>query len=697
MGYIIGVDSGGTFTDTVAIDEEGRITTSKAPSTPKDFSRGVFSSVQKSADLLGISTTELLSHTLLFAHGTTVATNALLTRTGSKVGHITTKGFEDTLMIGRVHQKVAGLKEDEATYIVRLDKPDPIVPRTLVKGVTERVDYKGEVVVPLNVKEVQNAVEQLVKEGVEAIAVCLLWSFMNPRHERKIAEVIKDLASHVSVTLSADLAPVMKEYERAATTVINAYLGTSISRYLTSLETLLTGSSYTGPLIVMQSSGGVMSVDEAGQKAITTLSSGPVGGVIGAKSLGNLLDHKNVIATDVGGTSFDVGLIVGGEPEFNGTPVFSGYHTSIPAIDTVSIGAGGGSIAWVEPLTNILKVGPRSAGAEPGPVCYDAGGEEPTVTDADVILNRVNPDYFLGGTIKLNKDKATKAMKEMVAKPLALNVTEAAMGVVDIVDAHMADLVRKVTVGRGYDPRNFVLFAYGGAGPTHVAAYSADIGVKCAVVPLMASVFSAYGIAGSDITYLREISDPMIVPLSEDKLNTIYARLEGEAIANLRRDGIKDDSMTISYFIDMRYRGQGHEILVPVPQKKLNKRDLEDVLSSFSALYEQKYGRGTAYQEAGVEAMTYRVRATGNIPKPAPPALSLKSSNPDPALKQQRDVYFKEEKGFVRTNVYARDRLEAGNVIEGPGIVEAVDTNVVIHPRQTARVDEYLNIVLHFE
>ena len=697
MGYIIGVDSGGTFTDAVVIDEEGRITTSKAPSTPKDFSQGVFGSIQKSAELLGIATTDLLAQTLLFAHGTTVATNALLTRTGAKVGHITTKGFEDTLLVGRVHQKVAGLKEDEATYIVRLDKPDPIVPRSLIKGVTERVDYKGEVVVPLNVDEVRNAVEQLVKEGVDAIAVCLLWSFMNPQHERKIAEVAKNLAPHVSLTLSANLVPVMKEYERAATTVINAYLGTSISRYLASLENLLTESSYPGPLIVMQSTGGVMSVDEARQKAIATLSSGPVGGVIGAKSLGTLLDHQNVIATDVGGTSFDVGLIVGGEPEFNTSPVFAGYHTSIPAIETVSIGAGGGSIAWVEPLTNILKVGPRSAGAEPGPVCYDAGGEEPTVTDADVILNRVNPDYFLGGTIKLNKEKAIEAMNEKVAKPLALDVTAAAMGVVDIVDSHMADLVRKVTVGRGYDPRDFVLFAYGGAGPTHVAAYSADIGVKCAVVPLMASVFSAYGIAGSDITYLREISDPMIVPLDEDKLNAIYARLEEEAISNLRRDGIKDDSMTLSYLMDMRYRGQGHEILVPVPRKHLGKRDLEEVVSSFSALYEQKYGRGTAYQEAGVEAMTYRVRATGRMPKPAPLKFSSKSSNPEPALKQRRDVYFREERGFVKTNVYARDGLESGHVIEGPGIIEAVDTNVVIHPRQTARVDEYLNIVLQFE
>lgn len=695
MNYSIAVDSGGTFADCIVVDETGRVTAAKAPSTPDDYSRGVLDSVARAARQLDLSPDQLLSQATLFAHGTTVSTNALLTRSGSKTGVITTLGHEDALIIGRTVQKVAGLSEGEITYLVRLDKAEPLVPRPLIKGVTERVDYKGAVIVPLNEKDVRRAVKELVDEGCQAIAVSLLWSFLYPAHERRIRELIHAAYPDVFVSLSHELAPVIKEYERTATTAINAYLGDVTARYLASLHERLKAHGFQHEPVIMQSSGGVVPVQQAQARAVSLLSSGPAGGVMGAVALGNALGRHDLITTDVGGTSFDVGLVVEGEPQFSLSPVFAKYHTVLPSIDIPSIGAGGGSIAWIEPGTQLLKVGPRSAGSVPGPVCYDAGGTEPTVTDANVVLNRLNPNFFLGGTKILHAGKARAAIKEKIADPLRVSVEEAALGIVDILDAKMADLVRKVSIGRGYDPRDFTLLAFGGAGPLHVGAYARDVGAREIIIPAHASEFSAWGIAGSDLVNLRQVSEPMLAPFDPARLNAIYRQLEEDARATLELEGIADENISFLRYIDMRYRGQIHEVRVGVPTGELGGEQLAKIHQTFEDTYNRKYGQGAAFRKAGIEARTYQVRGIGRIPKPswikhAPDGADLKD-----ALKETREVYFKG--GWRATPVYAREEMRTGNCIKGPALVEAVDTTVLVPPDMSLTIDEYENMVMQLE
>ena len=476
MDRLVAVDSGGTFTDCVTLDTAGRVTTAKAASTPADFSEGVVQSVARAAAADGLDLGELLRRTGSFCHGTTVATNALLTRSGSVVGLITTKGHEDAIIVGRTIQKAAGLSESELSNLAHLEKAAPIVPRPLIKGVTERIDYRGAVVVPIDLDETAGAVAELVAGGVEAIAVCFLWSFLNPTHERAVAELIRSRHPELFVTVSHEVAPVIKEYERCATTVLNGYLSRTTHSYISKLQERLADGGLAGDPVIMQSFGGVSSAESSKGRAVALLGSGPTGGVFGAAALGRLIGADNIVTTDVGGTSFDVGLVTDGEPLVVGTPVFDKYHTVLPVIDVVSIGAGGGSIAWIEPGTGLIKVGPQSAGAVPGPACYGIGGTLPTVTDANLVLGRLDPDYFLGGERRLHIDLATAAIETLIAAPAGLSVPEAAMAIVDILDARMADLVRMSTIGRGYDPREFTLFAFGGAGPLHVGAYAADVG-----------------------------------------------------------------------------------------------------------------------------------------------------------------------------------------------------------------------------
>ncbi len=692
MTYIIAVDSGGTFTDTIVVDADGNVTAAKAPSTPGDFSRGVIDSVSRAAEDLELTLTDLLGDATLFAHGTTVATNALLTRNGARAGLITTRGHEDALIIGRTIQKAVGRSESEITHLVRLDKADPIIPRPLIKGILERVDYSGKVIIPLNEDDVRRAVGELVEAGCEAIAVSLLWSFMHSEHESRVREIVHEQQPDILVSLSHELAPVIKEYERTATTAINTYIGKATGEYLARLGARLSDLGFAHVPVIMQSSGGVAPFAEAQSRAAALLASGPAGGVIGAVALGKTLGHENLITTDVGGTSFDVGLVVDGEPQFSLTPVFSQYHTVLPSIDISSIGAGGGSIAWIEPTTQLLKVGPQSAGADPGPVCYDAGGTEPTVTDANVVLNRLNPDYFLGGRKELNPHLARQAIEEKIAAPLGMSVEEAALGVVEILDARMADLVRKVTVGRGFDPRDFVLFAFGGAGPLHVGAYAGDVGVKQIIIPAHASEFSAWGIAVSDLVYLRQTSDPMIAPFDAARLNKIYTQLESKARDSLRSGGVTDDAMTMLRYIDMRYRGQIHEVRVPLPTRTLDEQVLAQVQATFEDIYNRRYGEGAAYRQAGVEARTYQVRGLGRIAGPVWVRKELGDTDASAAVRETRQVYFRG--GYQDTLIYARDALRAGHAIAGPAIVEAVDTTLLVQPGQSLRIDEYGNSVM---
>jgi N-methylhydantoinase A len=691
--FRIAVDSGGTFTDCVLVDVAGQVYSAKAPSTPGDFSAGVMAATAEAAQASGSTLEAVLGDTELFAHGTTVATNALLTRTGARVGMLTTKGHEDAIIIGRTIQKAAGLPDFELTNLARLEKAVPIVPRPLIKGVTERIDYKGLVVVPLAIDEARRAVDELVAEGIEALAICFLWSFMNPTHEQAVLDMVRQNHPELFVTSSHQVAPVIKEYERGATTVLNAYLSNVTRQYITALQGKLTDKGLPRDPVIMQSSGGVAVAEDAKTLAVALLASGPAGGALGAAALGGMLGFKNIITTDVGGTSFDVGLVVDGEPLITGNPVFGKYHTVMPVIDITSIGAGGGSIGWIEPGSGHLKVGPHSAGADPGPACYGTGGTEPTITDANVVLGRIDPAFFLGGARKLDPSLAEKAIQSRIAEPLGISVVEAAMGMIDILDARMGDLVRMETIGRGYDPRDFAHFAFGGAGPLHVGAYGIEVGATPIVIPAHSSVFSAFGIAGSDLVKVKQVSDPMVAPFDVARLNRTFEDLDRLVVYELEDSGVGADRITLVREVELRYRGQVHEIRVPVPFRELEAADLDDMLREFERRYNLRYGRGASFGEAGVEARTYVVRGIGRLNKPAVVAEPLASADPAGARLGERPVYFRGG-GFMSTPLYRREALTPGNEVAGPAVVEAADTTVLVHPGQDVRVDGWRNLVI---
>ena len=697
MPYRIGIDTGGTFTDTVIIDEKGGVTISKAPSTPKDFSLGLMDSLGEAGKPLHLSRETLLANTDIFALGTTVVVNALLTRTGAKVGLITTKGVEDTILIGRVHQKVAGLSEREITDLVRLDKPEPIIPRPFIIGVSERMDYRGEVLIPLNAEEVKEAAARLVAKGVDSIAVCFLWSFLNSQHEQETKRIIRQLYPDLPVTVSTEVAPLMGEYERTATVALSSFVAPTASDYIQRIEGGLKSQQLQTPLLLMQSVGGVATAKEIINKPLNLVQSGPVGGVMACKYWGEMLGHKNIICTDVGGTSFDVGLIVNDEALFVEGSIVEKYHTFIPTVDISSIGTGGGSTAWVEPGTKILRVGPQSAGAEPGPVCYDMGGKEPTLTDAAVVLGYINPDYFLGGRAKLNKEKAASAIKEKVAAPLGMSVVEAASGILDISNSQMADLIRKVIISKGQDPEHFILYVYGAAGPQYASVYAREVGCKTIVIPPAASVFSAFGIASSDITTLRSSSFPMIMPIDVERLNKIYGDLEKQATDDLHAAGFREQDIVLSRFAYMRFRRQVHEVRVPVRGGKLIMEEVKNLISTFEEIYESLYGKESAYKEAGIEMVTYLVMGVGKTQKPTIKRLPLGGVSPEAALKGKRNVYFRENGCFIPVNIYNSESLQPGNVIEGPAIIEAPTTTIAIQPGQMARIDEYLNTIVELK
>ncbi|HSE86822.1 MAG TPA: hydantoinase/oxoprolinase family protein [Candidatus Binatia bacterium] len=688
MKFVIGVDTGGTFTDCVAVGEDGSVAWDKAHTTPQDHTLGILEAIGNTSARLGLSRAQLLSATVALGIGSTVGLNALLARAGAKTGLLTTRGHEDNLFIGRIHQKVAGLGEEEIKDVARLEKAAPLVPRSLVCGINERVDYKGAVLAPLNLQEVEAAVGEMARHGVESLAVCFLWSFMNATHERAVRDLVENRFPGVFVTVSSEVAPLLGEYERTATTVINANLGPIVARFMGHLVDSLRSAGFIGPVLAMHSLGGVIPCDEAGRRAAHIMASGPVGGVMGAISMGRTLGHKNIIVTDVGGTSFDVGLIVDGRPTLNRQPVFEKFTLAIPMIDVVSIGAGGGSIAWVDPQSRLLQVGPRSAGALPGPACYAQGGNEPTVTDANLVLGRIDAHRFFGGRKTLDFDLARKTIEEKVARPLGMDLHKAAKGILEIVDSHMADLVRRVTVEQGYHPSDFVIYAYGGGGPLHVGSYARDIGVSEVLVSPYAPVFSGFGIAGCDIQRQYTRSHPMTLPAPGAQLDAIFGELEADAM----RDAVKSaGELQLERFLDMKFRRQVHNVRIPVKAGELNGQGTDALMANFEAAYEKIYGKGTAYRKAGVEVSNFVVTATTKTYKPKLREEAWEDENTSRARIGERQVYFD---GFIETPVFSMELLCPGNRIAGPAVIESSAATLLLHPQQTATVDRHCNLVL---
>ncbi len=697
MNYVVGVDIGGTFTDCVVVDEEGRVTIGKSLSTPADFSQGALNAAGDAANNLGLKgADELLRATRLFFHACTIGDNTLITRAGAKTGLIMTRGFGDSLhmMRGKIAE---GLTENETAHKSALDKPEPFVPRKLVEEVPERIDYKGTELIRLNVKAAEQALDRLVSRGVESVAVCFLWSIVNAVHEKQLAQILKKKYSNLFFTLSSEVAPYLGEYERSATTVFNAYIGPKISNYLQNLQRILKRRGLGREPLIMQAYGGVLGIDATCKNAVGVIESGPAAGIVGTRFLGEHIGEKNILATDMGGTTFKVSVVRDGVIERDYKPVILRHSILSTKIWVESIGAGGGSVAWIDPETGLLKVGPQGAGASPGPVCYDVGGKEPTVSDADLVLGYLNENYFLGGRMKLNKPKTLAAIREKIAEPLKMKEVEAASGIYRIANSHMSDLIRKATVEKGHDPRNFVLFAFGGAAPVHASRYAAELGVRQVVIPLTASVHGATGLISSDVVYEYGKSDHAVAPVDPARVNENFTSLFQRALEDLRAAGFSASDVQVMRSVDMRYRYQVHELNVPFASgtATITEPHMEALSALFDDLYEKAYGHGSGYREAGKEILTFRLTAVGLLKKPDIKAERVSKSDGAAALKGRRDVYFEENKEFVPTRVYDFNKMGPGTEFGGPAIIETPVTTVVVNPGDLVAMDEYRNIRIH--
>ncbi|HXQ53742.1 MAG TPA: hydantoinase/oxoprolinase family protein [Stellaceae bacterium] len=693
MPYLVGVDIGGTFTDCVVIDEGGAVTTAKSPSTPDDFARGMIDAIAAASRKMGMAPDALYPEIALLSHGTTVGTNAIIQKRGAKVGLITTKGHNDVIHIMRGSRGVQGRDVRLVVHFPESRKPEPIVPKQLVAGVSERVDCFGEVVVPLNEEEAEAAIARLIAQGVEAIAICFLWSFLHPEHERRVRDMARTMAPGMFVTCSADLVPKWGEYERTTATALNAYIGPIASGYLGNLGRQLASKGYRQPLQITQCGGGTISVERAMAAPLLTLDSGPVSGVTGSLYLGRAMGHRNIITTDMGGTSFDVGLIFDGQPSFSFTSTVNQYEYFIPKVDIQAIGAGGGSLVRIDERTRAIRVGPESAGAAPGPVCYGRGGTVPTVTDADLVLGFIDAEGFAGGQMRLDRAKAEAAIGALAAR-LNMGVMECAAGIAKIVEFQMADIIRKMTVGKGFDPRDFTLFAFGGAGPVHAGVFSRELGVARIVIPQRetASVWCAFGAASADVLHIHEAVDIMASPFEAARIDRNLARLAAEAREQMAKDGIAPARQRLEFALDMRHKGQINEVEIVLPWSRAEGDFEAPLKEAFYRRYEQLYGRGASFRGARLEIVTYRVRATAETPRPKLAASErLSEIIPAAAHRPRRPVYWEELKRLEATPIFDGQRLEPGNAVTGPCIVETPDTSVVVRPGQTLRVDAFGN------
>jgi N-methylhydantoinase A len=693
----LGVDIGGTFTDLVLVDGEGRLTTTKALSTPGELEVGVFDAVRNAAEQIGMTAEELLAKVTAFGHGTTQATNAVIERDGARTGLLATRGFGDTLAIQRLMGFTAGVPVSRLGWYSRRRYPDPIVPRSLVREVRERVDHQGKVLVELDEDGVRKAVRELLDQGVQTFAVAFLWSFRNTDHERRAGAIIREMAPDAYVTLSSDVAPVIGEYERTATAALNSYLAPKVVTYLDGIEQMLRRRGFKGAFSILNSAGGVMPVAEAARRPVTLVTSGPTGGVMGSVHLARRLGYRNLITTDMGGTSFDVAIVVDEKPLMSLNHEAGGFHIATPMIEVRAIGAGGGSIARV--VDGQLRVGPDSASAWPGPACYGRGGTEPTVTDADVVLGIIDPETFLGGKMKLDRAAAEKAVRDRIAEPLGLSVEEAAAGIRRIVDAQMADTLREVTIGRGHDPRDFVIFAYGGAGPVHCAGYGAELGVPKMVVPVTSMAHSAYGALAADVQYSRERSMLMRGGGGPRKLSegldpcavgSAFAELEEDCRTAMERAGVAADDVRLLRAVDLRYRRQTNDLMISFPAGAVDQAALEDLVARFEETYEQTYGKGSAFREAGIELTNVRVEAFGAARRPE---LKVETSAKAPAAGRRR-IFEPVAMQWMETAVYNWRELPVGFRIDGPAVIEHPETSVFVAAGQYARLDEGANITI---
>lgn len=694
MAYVIGVDVGGTFTDAVLDDGNGRVVAAKSPSTPPDYSRGVMDVLEQLAENLQVSLPEMLGNTHHIAHGTTSSLNALVTGNVPPVGFLTTIGHRDSIYIMNVEGRYLGGAPHELQNVMG-QKKKYLIPKKHALEIVERVDYAGEIVIPLDEQSVRDAVHTLLAQGIRSIAVSLLWSFRNPLHETRVRQIIHEIDPDVFVALSHEVSPRIREFSRSSTTIMSAQIGPGLRDYLGELEARLKSAGLRGPLLVMQSNGGAIAAREAPATAISTVGSVLTGGVVGAVSLGEKLGHKNIISTDVGGTTFLVGLIVDGEPVRASQTIINHHPINVPTLEVHAIGSGGGAIAWIDRGGN-LQIGPQSAQSVPGPACYGRGGVEPTNTDANLVLGILPESGLVGGRNKLDIEAARTAIRTHIAEPLGLSVEDAAAAIYAIQNAQTGDLLRNTVVEAGHDPRDFIVYAFGGAGPAHCAAYAAEVGVQRVVVPLgpVASGFSAFGLASSNVVLSAELSDPGTMPVSAAATQAHFVHLEADLRDALARQGMSFTEIQLVREMDLRYTAQLAEVSVSVPSGELTDADMTATMSAFEEKYASLYGEGTGFSAAGIQSITLRVLATGVLPfDPRMPELDAAAhSDPSEARSSVRRVCLDARVGYVDTPIYDYRRLRAGHAITGPAVIEVETTTVVVPPAMTGTVDHLGNL-----
>lgn len=679
MKYIIGVDIGGTFTDLLCINEFGDLTVVKVPSTPANPGIAVINALERTAASLGIKVTEFLSDVIRICHGTTVSTNTILTLSGAKVGLLTTKGHRDSLEIRM------GIREDQYDYTIPM--PPPLVPRHLRKGIDERLNWNGEEMTPLNKEEVRDTVKYFREQGVNSIAICFLWSFRDPTHEQEAAEMCRKELPGAYLSLSSVVLPEIRDFRRVSTTVINSYVGPALSRYILDLQQKLKKIGYTGDFLITQSSAGVMSPEIAAEQAMRTVLSGPACGPAAGVFICEPYGLKNLMTIDMGGTSLDVSLIKEGRPWMTSeTKVGNFYYLRLPMVDVNTIGAGGGSYAWLGP-GGVPHVGPKSAGAHPGPACYMSGGEEPTCTDADLVLGYLNPDFFAGGEIKVSLELAKKAIREKIAEPLSIDLIEAARSIVRIINSNMVDGMSAVSVRCGEDPRRYTLVAAGGAGPVHAAALAKALGMRQVLIPGQSSVFCAMGAVISDLRH--DFVETLTVKTSKidfESLNKVYQMLERKANDMLTVEKIPREGRYFRRSMDMRYIRQFHEVEVEVPNGLLGPVQLTEVVNRFHEIHEALY----AYRDVvETEIMNVRLAAFGKVVKPAIKEKPYEGKDAHKHIKGKRDVFFEEAGGFIATPIYDGDAMMDGNFVEGPAVLEERTTTIVVPPSFSIEVTKY--------
>ena len=673
----IGVDIGGTFTDIVALDGEGRLALAKVPSTPKDLLDGIGAAVGKVLALAGAPPGDVER----FIHGTTVATNAVLEQKGAVTAVLTTEGFEDVLEMGR--------QKRSRMYDLEMDPETPsfLAPGRRRVGIRERLDARGAVLVPLDEGQVRAAVQTLRAQGVQAIAVCYLFSFVNPAHEQRTRELCAEIAPEISVSLSSEVDPTFREYERLCVTAFDAYLGPVVKRYLAGLADTLRGLGIRAVPLIMRSRGGIVSAALAARQPVTLFLSGPAGGVIGAGCAAERSGVRDFVSLDMGGTSNDVAVVRSGAPLLASEGSIGPYPVRTPMVDVNTIGAGGGSIAWIDAAGG-LRVGPRSAGAEPGPACYGRGGDAATVTDASVVLGYLNPERFAGGALTLDVGAAERAVGA-IGRRLGVDTITAAAGIHRVINARMADQIRLVTIKRGYDPRQFSLVVLGGAGPVHGAALAAEMGMAEVLVPEAPGVLAAFGLLAAAIEHHHARTLQARTDVADlAAVNRCLAELDAAGRARMHEEGVAAADVHVAYTADMRYVGQAYELEVPIAAPVAAER-VPDIVAALHAVHERVYGYARTQQT--VEFVNFRAVHTYRLPRPVVRPSAQAHGRLDDARVGERRAYFD---GFVSAAIYERARLPLGARLTGPAIVEQMDTTTVIPPGVTAVVDDAGNLRL---